>query len=335
MKLINVAVIGCGEQAMDNLLPSLSSIQNADLVATCDLDLSLAKVAAQTFGVPRCYTNYLEMLESESVDAVVLAISPQVHYEIAKHTINEGIHTFIEKPPTVTTEQCRDLAKQAKSCGVVTAVGHNFRFAAQVQQMTQIASEKSFGQRTHLEIKYLASKPKSPLWGLSLQRSFLLAQAIHPLDLLLAHQGRIRESFVKSRQYSNGAIWVQLETDHFQENRTGSLMIGSCASHFQIDIEILSDQSQSVRLDSLWNLSHQTGEKRCVVNRFPSPLDSGHGRSGYLGELQSFTDAILNGEPTAPSLEDEIRVYEVIDVIEKALMTGRNLISVEGAVESI
>jgi predicted dehydrogenase len=61
----------------------------------------------------------------------------------------------------------------------------NFRWAASVRLIRVLLDSGSYGRPTTIAVRHMASKPRVPMWGLSLLCSFLLAQAIHPVDLLL------------------------------------------------------------------------------------------------------------------------------------------------------
>ncbi len=76
--ITNVGVIGLGEQGWDNLLPSIAVLKNANIQAVCDLDSEKCMTAARNYGAKQ-YSNYMEMLDNEKLDAVVVASHPSVH----------------------------------------------------------------------------------------------------------------------------------------------------------------------------------------------------------------------------------------------------------------
>ena len=333
MNQTRIGFIGCGEHANANLLPSLSHVEKAELVATCDIDKSKARTAAEVFGAKKCFMDYNQMLEEIELDAIIVAGPPQLHFAAAKKALKKGVGVFVEKPPTIFTEELKKLAELAKTKNIVTGVGHNVRYAKPYQTMEQIASDPSFGNAICMNISFLSAKPRAPLWGLkSVLRSFLLAQAIHPVDLLLSQMGLPQKVTANLHQDEQNAILLSVQLA-FEDGKIGNLLTGSCASHFQMDLEIIGDQSKIVRLDSLWNLNYQGANielentlkvsKRWITTWSPSPLDTGYSRAGYLGELQEFIESIRTERQMRPNFKDEILVYETLDAIEKNVLTNK------------
>jgi predicted dehydrogenase len=101
--------------------------------------------------------------------------------QIAAAAIAARVPVFVEKPPAVTTAALVELADAAVASGVVTGVGMNFRWAAPVRHIRALLDSGAYGRPTTIALRHVANKPKAPMWGLSLLRSFLLAQVVHPV----------------------------------------------------------------------------------------------------------------------------------------------------------
>src|ERR671933_816622 len=71
---IRAGIVGCGEHAMRNILPALQYAP-VDLVAACDLDRERAEVVGRQFGAQRTYTDFVEMIQREELDAVYMVVS--------------------------------------------------------------------------------------------------------------------------------------------------------------------------------------------------------------------------------------------------------------------
>jgi predicted dehydrogenase len=327
MKELRIGIVGCGEQATGNLLPSLLGITQANLVATCDIDLTKAAFAAGKYGALNYYTDFRSLIEKESIDGLILCGPPQMHKNIAEYALKRGINVFVEKPPTVYTKELVSLAKLAKKKGLVTGVGHNFRYSKSYDVLKKFASTEFFGNPVRFDLWFTSSKPKFPLWGLkSPIRSFLLAMAIHPIDLILEQFGKPDKLSVFVHKGIPDELLISV-VFCFPGNKIATLTTGNSSLHFQVQIRLVSDNAKVLELDSLWNLTYHGFDTKMesilqqVSNRWsliwsPSPVDSGYTRSGYLGELQAFVNAVLKGESFSPSFEDEIKVYQTIDEIE-------------------
>jgi phthalate 4,5-cis-dihydrodiol dehydrogenase len=328
MSIVRLAFIGAGEQGMANLLPALMQVRGARVCAVCDVDQQKVACAVEQFGIAAQYTDYQKMIETEKPDAVILACPPQVHFEITEYALHHDTPVFVEKPPALFTHEVKQLARLAVERQVITGVGLNFRYAEPYQLLSSIVEHPEFGEVTHFQVTHLCNKPKAPMWGLaSVMRSFLLAQAIHPIDLLLYIGGSrvINTSIAVNYNPVDGSLIVAAQVE-FANGSIGNLQTGTMFPYFHASVEVTSSKSKKVTLDSLWNLQVFDGErpsplvsdgKRWNATWSPSPLISGYGRSGYLGELQSFVDAVRTKQNFSPSLEDQIPVYEFMDQIEQ------------------
>ncbi len=129
MDKVKISVIGAGTLASYVHYPSLSQIEDAEIVGVCDLIEEKAKKIAEKYKIPAIFTDYKKMLEKVSPDAVYIIMPPHHLYDIVIHCLNEGLNVFIEKPPGITKEQTKQMALVADKKGCLTMVGFQRRFA--------------------------------------------------------------------------------------------------------------------------------------------------------------------------------------------------------------
>lgn len=317
-----VGVVGAGEQATTHLIPALLQLPRVELGAIADIDVRRAAAAAARFGVPRWFEDAPRLLDEMKVDAVLVACPPQAHEQVISCAIERRVPVFVEKPPTVTTSALRELAARAASSGVVVGVGMNFRQAGPFLRIKEVLADPDAGTVVSASIRHVASKPRLPLWGLSLLRSVLLAQAIHPVDLLLDLCGEVTDVRVLRRVETHRVLLsAQLA---FREGAHGGLVCGTHAPRFDTCIELITDAGVMIGLTGLSELTiaglpaaTATGSSRAWSQQWrPSPLDTGYGRTGFLGELAAFIACVADDEPFVPGLDDLVATYEVLDAME-------------------
>lgn len=335
--MLRVGVIGIGEQARDNILPSIVHIDNALTVAVCDIDKHKADLAAIKYGAT-AYYNYDLMLENEDLDAIIVSSYPNVHYDVGKKALNRGIPIFIEKPPTFTLEELLDLIDSNKH-NVVTGVGLNFNYAETVNSVDQLSKNQDFGKIKYLSISHYGNKPKKPIWGLdSTIKSFLLAQAIHPIGFITKYGDKVLKSDIKAIK-SFGDIFVS--GNFLLGNKNGEEVIahlssGNMSPYFMWRLELITDQSIVIRINSLWELEiFDNNKKTNLINNTkrwkdvwnPSPLSNGYSRTGYYNQFNNFFEAIQNKKRFSADLESLIPVYKILNLLEKELESKNENIS--------
>lgn len=300
-RALRVGVAGVGEQTTSHLLPALPNVRIAALV---DPLRERREALADRIGVSAGFDSVTQLLAEGEVDAVVAACPPQVHEQIAAAAIAAGVPVFVEKPPAASTATLVELADAAAASGVVTGVGMNFRWAAPV--------------------RHVASKPRAPMWGLSLLRSFLLAQAVHPVDLLLQLADEPVVDAHVVHQIGSAGLMVGLQFG-FAGGGVGSLICGSQAARFASRVEVTTSSGVTMCATGLGELlvtgglaPSEIGDSRGWSQLWrPSPLDIGFDRTGFSAELASFSWAAATGAGFSPSLTDLVPTYNILDRIEE------------------
>ena len=126
-RTVRLGIIGLGAQGgyYAGFL-SKGRVPNIVLAAICDTDES-KRAVAQGYGVP-FFTDYISMLDSGEVDAVVTTIPHFLHPEVAIAALDHGVHVLVEKPIGVYTKQARTLLDHAATKPeLTTAVMFNQR----------------------------------------------------------------------------------------------------------------------------------------------------------------------------------------------------------------
>jgi predicted dehydrogenase len=320
---LRVGLVGLGNQAEENILPSLLHSPSVTIAAVCDQRPERAREVGRYVAGFDYFAEASDMLAKVALDAVVVVCPPDVHRDVAHLAMSHGVSVFVEKPPCATLGELEALAAAARTSGVVSGVGMNFRFARPIRQLRAMAAKPSFGKAVYLQLNHYASKPTSPMWGLtSTLRSFLLAQTIHTIDLAVQFGGQVREC--RPAVIREGGTMVIEIGLSFESGATASILTGTMFPYFEFDMKLVSDTSTMVTLDNLWNLTlHAPGQgseiagtdKRWRGRWQPGPLDSGFVRSGYKTELDTFFDCVRQGQPFEADLASLLPTYEVIEQV--------------------
>ena len=140
MKKIHTAVIGAGHLGQHHAR-LLSEIPRSELVGVADTDEKTARHIAKNCKT-KPFFHHKHLLEG--VDAVSIAVPTASHYEVAKDFLQNGVHTFIEKPITKTVEHARELIDLAKSNNLILQVGHIEHFNPAILKLKDIVDRPMF-----------------------------------------------------------------------------------------------------------------------------------------------------------------------------------------------
>jgi predicted dehydrogenase len=135
-----VGVIGVGHLG-EYHVQKYKAIPEVQLVGVADASPArLAEISGRYETTP--YASHHELLKR--VDAVSLAVPTEMHYEVAKDVLSEGIHLLVEKPITYEVEPADALIRLARERRLVLQVGLVERFNPAVVRMESLLTEPVF-----------------------------------------------------------------------------------------------------------------------------------------------------------------------------------------------
>lgn len=130
MTIPKIGLIGVGRfgQNHSRILSSIEEIQYAGLY---DIDRDRASEIARRDGAVS--HDSLEALIAD-IDAAVIAVSTDNHFETALACLEAGIHVLVEKPVTLNREEGQTLIKTAEDNELLLFTGHLERFNAGIEK---------------------------------------------------------------------------------------------------------------------------------------------------------------------------------------------------------
>ena len=156
---LRIAIAGCGAIAQLAHLPVLSRMKGVDLVAVCDNDAAKARALADRFGVPDVFTDLEELLESDAVDAAIIATPNHLHEPHVLSALRAGVDVLCERPLALTSRGVERVLAAAERAGRRVLVGNNHRFRTDVQALAQFVASGELGQLVGLRMGAYAPRP--------------------------------------------------------------------------------------------------------------------------------------------------------------------------------
>lgn len=171
MDTLKTAVVGVGYLGKFHA-EKYAALPGSHLVGVADADADNARAIADNHGVT-AYTDYHELLGH--VDAVSIVVPTQLHYEVARDFLDNGVHVLLEKPITATVDQARELVELASKRKVVLQVGHLERFNPAILALEDVLKEPLF----------IESDRVAPFNPRGADVSVILDLMIHDIDIIL------------------------------------------------------------------------------------------------------------------------------------------------------
>jgi predicted dehydrogenase len=148
MKHVRIGVIGCGYWG-PNLIRNFVSLFNSDVVIVADLKPDRLEHIQRLYPQIQTTNDYQQFF-SLNLDAAVIATPPATHFAIARDCLEQGLHTYVEKPLTLNSRDCQTLINMANMQGLKLMVGHTFEYNLAVRKVKEIIEAGDLGEIYYL-----------------------------------------------------------------------------------------------------------------------------------------------------------------------------------------
>ncbi len=146
---LGVAVIGCGYWGI-NYVRVLKELLEVEIVVACDERPVRLKHVSETFSGVVTTERLEDVLESERIQAVIIATPATAHFDVTRRALEAGKHVLVEKPLTTDSTEALELVELADRRGLTMAVGHTFLHNAAVHKMREYISSGAIGDLYYL-----------------------------------------------------------------------------------------------------------------------------------------------------------------------------------------
>lgn len=160
---------------------NLAAHPQATLSLVCDTDTARADALAQRYASQTASIE--QALNSEAIDAVLIASSTPTHADLLERAVIAGKAVYCEKPIDLSLPRARDVVEKLTPLKVPVTVGFNRRFDQSHQQLKQQLKQGIIGAPALIQMVCRASE-MPPLSYLQASGGQMRDQAIHFFDLL-------------------------------------------------------------------------------------------------------------------------------------------------------
>ncbi|WP_298863627.1 Gfo/Idh/MocA family protein [Microbacterium sp.] len=357
-KKVRLGIIGLGaEGGMYAGLLADGKVPNMQIGAIADIDPA-KKAKADELAVP-FYDDYIAMIESGDVDAIVTCVPHYLHPEMGIEALKRGVHTLLEKPVGVYTAQAREVIDYAATKPELTfGVFFNQRTNPLYVDLKELISSGELGALRHTSWiitnwwrpqGYYDQSDWRATWG-GEGGGVLVNQAPHQLDLWQWLCGVPKAAFAKLGFGFRRDIAVEDEVNaivDFGDGATGHFMT---ATHDLVGtdrLEILFDRGKIVvensktvtitRLKDSEQVLSKDMTMEDVMKLFMGKLDAD---SLYTTEtkeyesvwglqhatvLQNFAGNVLDGTPLIAPGADGINGVRLANAMHLSAWTGEEV----------
>jgi predicted dehydrogenase len=112
---IRVGVIGAGANTTSRHIPGLQAIEGVEIVSVCNRSRESSERVAKEFGIPTVYTNWLDLIEADDTDAIVIGTWPYMHARLTIAALNADKHVLCEARMAMNATEAHEMLSAAQT----------------------------------------------------------------------------------------------------------------------------------------------------------------------------------------------------------------------------
>jgi predicted dehydrogenase len=331
--MIKAGIIGLGKMGLSHAA-IVGPHPEAELIAVCDTS-SLMLDVFKKFTNINVYSDYIKMFVSEKLDCVVVATPTRFHYPIVKYALERGIHTFCEKPFSLTTAEGEELVKLANQKWLVNQVGYHNHFIGTFNELKRLVKSGLLGDLVHFTGEAygpVVTKEKGGTWRSNPEEGggCLFDYASHVINLIqeiigrpVKAKGTLRKKIyskeVEDAVYSmltlesglSGVLSVNWSDETYRKMSTSLTLIGKKGKIICDSTEIkiyLKEANPKENLDKGWTIKY--------ITEFAIPVKFYLRGEEYSAQIDNFIDCIVKKKQTEiNSFDQALYTDRVIELI--------------------
>lgn len=191
---VKIGFIGCGGNARGHM-NTLNKMEDAKIVATCDIKEDLAARAAEMCDA-EAFTDHRTMLDQKDLDAVYISIPVFAHGSPEIDAIEHGLPFFVEKPVAISMEKAEEILKAVKKNNIMTCAGYQLRYTGTADVTRELLQGKTINM---VMGKYWCGtgigNPDAWLRQMGKSGGQIVEQATHTIDMMRYLCGEVEEVF--------------------------------------------------------------------------------------------------------------------------------------------
>ena len=324
--MIQIGVIGYGYWG-PNVVRNLHNLDGCRVLTVCDTNPIALQRAKQEYPNIEVSSGSAELTRSAHIDAIAIVTPVWTHFELAKASLQNGKHVFVEKPFTCTAEQGEELIELADKKNLRIMVDHTFLFTGAVQKIRQLIGDGVLGNLYYYDSARvnlgLFQHDVDVIWDL----------APHDLSIMDYLIGEKPEAVVATgERHLNGYVDIAFMTLYFPGRIIAHINV-NWLSPVKVRTTLIGGEKKML----VWN-DLEADEKIKVYDRGVE-VTSGHDvhellvsyRSGDMWapkveqtealktELAYFVDCILNDEKPFNDGMAGLRVVKMLEAAHQSL----------------
>lgn len=323
---VRYAVVGAGWISQAAFLPGVAQSGNSVVTALVTGDEAKATALADRYGIQHVhgYADYDQLLASGDIDAIYLALPNDMHRQYALPALQRGVHVLLEKPMATSEADCEAMIEAARAGNAKLMIAYRLHFEPATLAAIELVRTGKMGRIRAFSAMFSQSvAPSNHRANHGYWAGPVSDMGVYPINAVrnLFGEEPIEVSACGVRDPDlpfnfDDTVSVTLR---FADHRVAQFVVsysGASIDQYRIlgtkgDLEVSPGFMFGVGLKYRATIDGKTHEQAFDAT------------DQFGGELQYFSDCILNNREPEPNGEEGLADVRVLAAIERALESGQ------------
>lgn len=151
--MIRVGIVGCN-YGRNVLLPAFRTDPRCEVVALAGSDAARTAELARAANVPQGLGDWRTLVDDPAIDAVAIAVPPDLQPEVALRALDRGKPIFVEKPLAADLARASSVLERARSTGQTGVIDFNFPELATWRCAQAMLAAGEIGRLRHVVVTW-------------------------------------------------------------------------------------------------------------------------------------------------------------------------------------
>lgn len=350
MKKLRIGLVGAGNIARVHL-EAYKNVENAEIVALCDINPETLAETAKMFGIEKTYTDEAEMLKNEELDACDVAVWNCSHASCSIMALNAGKHVLCEKPMATNAKEAQEMIDAAKKNNKLLMIGFVLRFGDEAKIAKDFIDNGYLGDIYYSKATYLRRHGAPGGWFTDKSRSAggpVIDLGVHVIDLTRYLMGRPKALSVfastndalKNRPHLKTTVgWspkgatpqdtydvedFAVAMIKYDDNKTTLLETSYSLNGEEVTKKELYGTKGGMNLNGA-DMKIYTEVNDYLADISPKTENYIYSQEMFTAEMAHFVDCALNGAECKAPAEDGLEVMKILDAVYESAKTGHEV----------
>ncbi|MCT7318404.1 Gfo/Idh/MocA family oxidoreductase [Ralstonia sp. CHL-2022] len=323
---VRYAVVGAGWISQAAFLPGVAQSGNSVVTALVTGDEVKATALADRYGIEHVhgYADYDQLLTSGDIDAIYLALPNDMHRQYALPALQRGIHVLLEKPMATSEADCEAMIEAARNGNAKLMIAYRLHFEPATLAAIELVRAGKLGRIRAFSAMFSQSvAPSNHRANHGYWAGPVSDMGVYPINAVRNLFGEepveVSACGVRDPDLPFNFDDTVSVTLRFADHRIAQFVVsysGASIDQYRIlgtkgDLEVSPGFMFGVGLKYRATIDGKTHEQAFDAT------------DQFGGELQYFSDCILNNREPEPNGEEGLADVRVLAAIERALESGQ------------